>query len=430
MGSKSKLSRRSLMKYGLASAGLPIASKLLGSSTTEAVAATSKAEASYVAVSGTVGGQDIFGGYDVDPNWPKPLTSLPGNEKWTWGAGESVFAESPDRVYILQRGELPAIQRPKTIDLPQLGASLTFPIGRLPWRDATAASPPGPLDGPNHGTEDVDWRWQHCLVAVNSQGDIVETWPEHDKMFRRPHAIYINPYDKDKHIWIVDDYRQAIFKFDHAIKKLELTLGVPNEHGEDDKHFYRPTYLAWLPDSTMFVADGYENTRVVKFDKDGKYLTAWGQKGEPGGKETRPGYFNSVHGVAVDVPTSRVFVNDRNNHRIQVFDANGKFLNMWKVGDPPSDVHLIIMGADRHLWAHDRGTNKMIKYDLDGHLLYSWGTFGDFPGGFWGVHGMHVDQEGNLYVAEVDNGRVQKFIPRKGANPDMLIHPGVKPVWS
>jgi len=430
MGSiaKSKVSRRALMKCGIASAALPLVSKLLGP--TAVAEAAPKTETSYVAVPGQVGGQDVCGAYDVDPNWPKPLSSLPGNEKWTWGSAESVFAEDPDRVFILQRGELPAIQRPKAVDLPQLGPSLGFPIGRLPWRDATSASPPGPLDGPNHGTEDVDWRWQHCLVAVNSKGDIVETWPELDKMFRRPHAIYINPYDKDKYVWIVDDYRHAIFKFTHDIKKLVLTIGVPNQPGEDDKHFYRPTYLAWLPDSTMFVADGYVNTRVVKFDKNGKYLMAWGQKGDEGGKETRPGYFNSVHGIAVDVPTGRVFVNDRNNHRIQVFDENGKFLNMWRVGDPPSDVHLIIMAADRHLWAHDRGTNKMIKYDLDGHLLYSWGTWGDFPGGFWGVHGMHVDQAGNLYVAEVDNGRAQKFIPRKGANPNMLMNPGVKPVWS
>src|SRR5215469_10054394 len=73
---------------------------------------------SFAAVQGQKGGQDIFGGYEVVPNWPKPISSLPGNEKWTWGAGQGVFAESPNRVFILQRGELPNIQRPKTITLP------------------------------------------------------------------------------------------------------------------------------------------------------------------------------------------------------------------------------------------------------------------------------------------------------------------------
>ena len=429
MNSREKLSRRALVKAGLASATVPLVAEILRSPATVEAAKPAKAETSFAAVPGPKGGQDIFGAYEVDPNWPKPLSSLPGNEKWSWGCVSDVFAENPDRVFIFQHGSLPIVPRPKIVELPQLGPSLTFPIGRLPFRDATAASPPGPLDGPNRGTEDVDWRWQNCLVTVNSKGEIVETWPEWDKMFRRPHSVHINPYDKDKYVWLVDDYRHAIFKFTHDVKKLVLTLGVPNEHGSDDRHFYRPTFLAWLPDSTMFVADGYLNTRVVKFDKNGKYLMAWGEKGNPP-NETRPGYFNGVHGVAIDVQTSRVFVNDRENHRIQVFDENGKFLNQWRVGDPPSDVHTIVMTADRHLWAFDRGTTKMIKYDLEGNFLYSWGTWGDFPGGFWGVHGMHVDQQGNLYVAEVDNGRAQKFIPRKGANPAMLIGPGVKPVWT
>src|SRR6266705_4076474 len=104
---------------------------------------------SFAAVPGQKGGQDIFGAYEVVPNWPKPISSLPGNEKWTWGAGQGIFAESPNRVFILQRGELPNLQRPKTIKLPQMGPSIEFPIGRLPWRDATSASPPGRLETPD-----------------------------------------------------------------------------------------------------------------------------------------------------------------------------------------------------------------------------------------------------------------------------------------
>src|ERR1700752_5337896 len=82
----------------------------------------------FAAVPGQKGGQDIFGAYEVVPNWPKPIASLPGNEKWTWGAGQGVFAESPNRVFILQRGQLPNLERPKTIELPQLGPSIEFPI--------------------------------------------------------------------------------------------------------------------------------------------------------------------------------------------------------------------------------------------------------------------------------------------------------------
>ena len=394
----------------------------------------SRPEARFAAVPGEKGGQDMFGAYDIVPNWPKPLTSLPGHEKWTWGAGQSVFAESPNRVFILQRGELPNIERPTSIKLPQLGPSIEFPIGRLPFRDATSTSPPGALetrdgkvgDDSDVGQAGVDFRWEHCIVVVDANGNIIEDWTQWDKMLRRPHAVYISPYDPEKRVWIVDDYRHAIFIFSNDGKRLLQTIGEPNVHAADDKHFYRPTFIAWLPDGTFFVADGYANTRVVKFDKNGKYLMAWGEKGTPP-NEKRPGYFNNVHGIAVDPQSRRVFVNDRQNHRVQVFDENGKYLTEWIFGPPPSDIHLFIISADRSLWAFDRGTSKMLKYDLDGNFQYAWGTWGDFPGGFWGVHGLAVDQAGNFYVAEVDSGRVQKYRPRPGANPAFLVG---KPVYS
>jgi peptidylamidoglycolate lyase len=301
---------------------------------------------------------------------------------------------------------------------------------RLPWRDATTASPPGALFGPDGktpgddldaGMPGVDYRWEHNILVVNAAGDIVEDWTQWDAMLRRPHAVYISPYDPEKHVWIVDDYRHAVFKFTNDGTELVQTIGVPDEPGTDDRHFFRPTFMAWLPDGTFFVADGYTNTRVVKFDANGQFLMAWGERGEAG-KETRPGYFNNVHGIATDPETRRVFVNDRANGRVQVFDANGSFLDEWSFGArPPSDVHMFIITSDRYLWAADRGTSKILKYDLDGNFLYAFGTWGVFPGGFWGVHGMSVDQDGNFYVAEVDRGGAQKFRPRSGANPAFLL---------
>jgi sugar lactone lactonase YvrE len=404
------------------------ATALVVSSRLTSVQGQTRQEPRFAAVPGEKGGQDMFGAYDIVPNWPKPLSNVPGHEKWTWGAGQSVFAESPNRVFILQRGELPHIERPKQIKLPQLGPNIEFPIGRLPFRDATSTSPPGRLETPDGkvgddsdvGQAGVDFNWHHCIVVVDASGNIIEDWTRWDKMLRRPHAVYISPYDPEKRVWIVDDYRHAIFIFSNDGKRLLQTIGEPNVHAADDKHFYRPTFIAWLPDGTFFVADGYANTRVVKFDKNGKYLTAWGEKGTPP-NEKRPGYFNNVHGVAVDPQTRRVFVNDRQNHRVQVFDENGKHLSEWSFGPPPSDIHLFIIGADRALWAFDRGTSKMLKYDLDGNFQYAWGTWGDFPGGFWGVHGLAVDQAGNFYVAEVDSGRAQKYRPRPGANPAFLV---------
>jgi tripartite motif-containing protein 71 len=134
-----------------------------------------------------------------------------------------------------------------------------------------------------------------------------------------------------------------------------------------------------------------------------------------------------VHGIAVDPKTRHVFVTDRNNHRIQVFDENGKFQYQWKVDADPSSLHLLYIGSGNTIGTFDRTTNKTVEWDLQGHLLYAWGAMGMFPGGLWGVHGISVDRAGNLYTAEVDNGRVQKFAPKAGANPDFLV---AKPIYS
>ena len=105
---------------------------------------------------------------------------MPGHEHWTWGAGQCVFAESPNRVFVLQRGELPVIKRPSTIKLPQIGPSIEFPMFRLPLRDATTASPPGALFGPDGktpgndldaGQPGVDYRWEHIVTVFDAQGN-------------------------------------------------------------------------------------------------------------------------------------------------------------------------------------------------------------------------------------------------------------------
>ena len=232
----------------------------------------------------------------------------------------------------------------------------------------------------------------------------------------RPHRVLISPYDPEKHVWLIDDGAHSIYKFTNDGKKLVMTLGEFKVPGNDEKHFGRPTEIAWLPDGTFFVSDGYVNTRVVKFDKNGKFLMTWGQKGnEP--NETRPGYMNTVHAVQVG-KDRRVYVSDRANSRIQVFDENGKFLDAWPNMRRP---YSLLMSKDQHLWVTDGITQKVLKYDLTGKLLYSWGTFGAFPGGFWGVHQFSVDSEGSLYTADVHVGRPQKFRPKKGADPATLV---------
>jgi hypothetical protein len=387
--------------------------------------------AGFAAIPGQKGGQDIFGPYEPVRNWPKPMSdSLPNHEKFTWSTTMDVFAESPNRVFLVQKGELARIdKRPETKPIPEFGPGLVFPVFRLPLRQAGAGAGSNPLDRPAAGRAGVDWRWEHCIVVVNADGKIIEDWTQWDKLFTRPHDVEISPYDPEKNVWIVDAEGHAVYKFTNDGKKLLLTLGTPRVPGEDDTHFKRPTFLAFMDANTMYLADGYDGTRVIKYDMNGKKLLQWGQKGTPP-RETRPGYFNSVHGIGVDPTTRRVFVNDRTNGRVQVFDENGKYLDEWSFGPrPPMDIHSFIVTSDRKLWAADQGTHKILGYDLDGHFLYSWGSWGEYPGGMWGVHGMSSDQEGNFYVAEVNNGRIQKYRPRPGANPAFLVGKPWKGVW-
>jgi hypothetical protein len=395
---------------------------------------------SAVSGAGAIGAEDISGPYEVQQGWPQDLATLPGHQAWTYGSARGIFAESPDRVFLLGGSELPKLNRPASRYV-EGGPNIEFPVNGLPWRNANSAAPPGnggSRQDPAKGMEawrgdkapfrelGKDARWEHAIVVVNREGKITEEWTQWDHLFKRPHSVYISPYDATKRVWIVDDHTHAIYIFSNDGKQLLQTIGTPNVPGADATHFNRPTFIAWLPEGTFFVADGYNGTRVAKFDKDGKFLLDWGQNGNPG-NETRPGYMNNVHGVAVDLQTRRVFVNDRDNHRIQVFDENGKYLSEWKFNVTPSSMHFVQIGDDRSAVVFDRNTHKMLKYDLDGHLIYGWGTIGDFPGTLWGVHGMATDQEGNLYVAEVDSGRFQKFRPKPGANPAMLIG---KPIYS
>ena len=189
------------------------------------------------------------------------------------------------------------------------------------------------------------------------------------------------------------------------------TLGEKGVMGNDEKHFGRPTEMVFLPDGTFFVSDGYVNTRVVKFDKNCNFLMAWGSKG------TAPGQFNLVHGVALDA-NRRLYVLDRSNHRIQIFDENGTFLDQWPNLRSPTTIEIT---KDQFAWVGDSATNRMPKYDLNGKLLTYWGVGGKDDLGFDDPHQFSVDSEGNLYIADVYNFTVKKFVPKAGADASRMV---------
>jgi len=251
--------------------------------------------------------------------------------------------------------------------------------------------------------------FKNCIVAVDAAGKVLESWTQWDHLFedgRGPHSVMISPYDPERNVWVIDDIHQQIFKFTNDGKKLLLTLGQRDDPGNDDKHFKRPTDITWLPDGTFFIADGYGNARFVKFDKNGKYLAAYGTPG------TGNGQFNTPHSISSD-KNRRIYVGDRANHRIQVFDENGKYLDQFPNIMQP---YTIRVSSDGYLWVFAGPLDKMIKYDLKGRLLYAWGSHGTTPGMFWAVHEFGADSDGNMYTAEVFGGRPQKFAVKKGAD--------------
>ena len=363
------------------------------------------------------GGQEEFGPYEFVANWPQPLADAADgvkHEGWTWGSVGAVYAETPDRIWIAQRGELPLPKDAK----PWTAYGMLTPVRQATGNDDG-------LDPTCKPVEKRGWqrRYHHVVFVVDRDGKMVQSWPDIDHLFemtcgRGPHKIKMSPYDPEKHVWIIDDQLHVIYKFTYD-GKLVLTLGTKGKRGrEAGTLFDRPTDIAWLPDGTFFISDGYGGTRVAKFDKDGKFLMDWGgppkDPNNPG-----PNEFNTVHSIQIS-NDRRLFVVDRGHRRIQVFDENGKFLDMWNTGMRSSPyAHLIT--TDQYLWISDGGTNRIVKYDLSGHYLYGWGGPGGLPGQFNGPHSITVDQEGNLYLAEVFNGRVQKFRPKQGADPAKVV---------
>jgi hypothetical protein len=329
------------------------------------------------------GGDDRTGPYDVAEKWPQPLAfAKPG---YIWGSTGGIFAETPNRIFIANRGEL---KLP-----PKLPATFTGFWGSL-GEQATTPTP----------------EFRNCIVVVDADGKATDSWTQWDHLFedgRGPHSVLISPYDQEHNVWVVDDIHHQIFKFTNDGKRLLMTLGERDEAGADDKHFKRPTDIAWLPDGTFFVSDGYGNTRVVKFDRNGKFMMTWGTRG------IGPSQFNTPHSITID-RNRRVYVADRANNRIQVFDENGKYLDQFPSIQQPYHIRI---SDDQFLWVFSGPLDKMLKYDLNGRLLYAWGTHGTTPGLFWAVHEFSGDSEGNLYTAEVFGGRSQKFRPRPGADP-------------
>lgn len=238
-------------------------------------------------------------------------------------------------------------------------------------------------------------------------GALLKRWG--DDVFAMPHGLTV---DDDDNVWLTDVSLHQVFKFS-ADGQLLMTIGERGVPGADGKHFNRPTDVAVLPDGSFYVSDGYINTRVAKFSPSGAFLFQWGRPGKG------PGEFNTPHAITVD-GSGRVYVADRQNDRVQVFDARGEFLAQWKgaaIGRPYSlalrdTQHAVIVdGGEQPSQGPDRSGAAIVS--LDGTVLNSFGRYGNYDGQFRMAHDVAIAKSGAVYIVDISGQRVQKFSPKE-----------------
>src|SRR5882672_6764440 len=245
--------------------------------------------------------------------------------------------------------------------------------------------------------------------------------------------------DKEDNIWVADKGSDMVIKFTPQ-GRVVMVFGRKQEASDEgteplkhpkpplppvDGMFRQVTDMAWDSAGNTYISDGYVNSRIAKADKDGVWLKSWGEPGD------KPGQFNIPHSIAVDAQNN-VYVADRGNRRIQVFDTDGKFLRQITIDIPaPADACAvngttptantgtmapgapwtlcITPGPNQVLYTSDAFPGRIYKLSLDGKLLGMLGKAGKQPGQFGWIHSIACPSENELYVAEILNWRVQKL---------------------
>jgi len=279
-----------------------------------------------------------------------------------------------------------------------------------------------------------------------SAAELLEFQPDGQFLREIGHNLYAWSFahsvrvDQEDNIWAVDKGSDMVIKFNRQ-GRVAMVFGRKQEASDEgsgplkhvkpplppvDGMFRQVTDVAWDAAGNSYISDGYINSRVAKAAKDGTWLKSWG---EPGAE---PGQFNTPHNIAVDAQ-GKVYVADRGNRRIQVFDGEGKFLRQISIDVPaPPDarpaignllahptgtfaagapwVLCITPGPNQVLYTSDAFPGRIYKISLDGRVLGMLGKSGKQLGQFGWIHGMACPSENELYVSEILNWRVQKLI--------------------
>ncbi len=275
------------------------------------------------------------------------------------------------------------------------------------------------------------------LLEFTPDGEFLREMGHHLYAWSFAHTVKV---DRDDNIWATDKGSDMVIKFNPE-GRVVMVFGRKQEASDEgteplkhvkpplppvDGMFRQVTDVAWDAAGNAYISDGYINSRIAKVDKEGNWLKSWG---EPG---VQPGHFNTPHSIAVDAHDN-IYVADRGNRRIQVFDTDGKFLRQFTI-DVPVDPNArpaignkptattgtmspgapwaicITPGPNQILYSADGFPGRIYKLTLDGKVLGVFGKSGKQLGQFGWVHEIACPMENELYVAELLNWRVQKLI--------------------
>ena len=292
-------------------------------------------------------------------DWPAPPTSAAGVPgAWNFIQVASVAITPRGTVLVLHRGAHPVMEFERSGKFLQSWGDGMFSEGKV------AAIPEA------HWTDDKShYSAVYGPAGCTSCG---------------AHSVRLDPQGN---LWVVDAPGHVVYKMSTEWKEL-MRLGVKGVAGTGPNNFNLPTDVAFAPNGDVYVTDGYGSARVVKYSRDGKFLLQWGKRGKG------PGEFGLPHNLVIDAQ-GRVFVTDRDNQRIEVFDAGGKFLAQWT---DTGGISGLAITKDQRIW-----TGGILR-DLDGKVL------GKLPGpGVAGGHGVAVTESGEVYIAQL-SGIVQKFV--------------------
>jgi hypothetical protein len=250
-------------------------------------------------------------------------------------------------------------------------------------------------------------RGNHPLLEFGADGAFIRSLGEGSTIFHAAHSVR---FDADDNMWLVDAGNNVVVKFD-AKGRIVQALGRRFEpwvfltHGIEraipgPANFYQPTDTVVGPDGSTYVTDGYGNSRVVKFTREGTLVKYWGDRG------ARPGQFNTPHSIVMDRNTN-LYVADRQNSRVQVFDTNGTFKQEWPL-DGLTWSLCITPGPTQAIFVGSVG--KVYKMDLNGKVLGTFGKLGRLPGWFDSIHAIACPDDKTVFLANEFSYRFDKVV--------------------